>query len=62
MGYRPYIRMKDKDEPSYYGTKLYGYLEDDCALPSCQYLISLGKWEDDPFFFDGIDNRIELDT
>lgn len=58
MGYR--IDIKDQHGNRYYGTKLYGYVDED-KLQSYQYLIKIGKfngWSE--IFVDGCDNKITL--
>lgn len=52
MGYRIDIRDTKNPNLRFYGTKLYGYVHDESKLLSCQYLISIGKINDDVFIWD----------
>ena len=63
MGYRLAIRRADNDVVAdYYGTKLYGYLDDQefSGLSSVKYLKSLGLVEDYQYFGYGAENPIRL--
>lgn len=65
MGYRLEVKCVDHPELSFYGTKLYGYLEESCIecklLKSAQYLLSLGKVEDeDEYWGYGADHETRL--
>ena len=60
MGYRLYVNADAQPDKVYSGYKLYGYVEPD-KLSSLQYLESLGKVNDDCYFFDyGDDPAIVL--
>lgn len=61
MGYRLNI-SKDKEdkETLFYGTKLYGYCNDNKKLLSYNYLIQIGKFEGNEIFDYGVTNDIEL--
>lgn len=46
MGYRIDIRCKDNQDLHYYGTKLYGYVNDESKLLSYEYLKRIGKLDE----------------
>ena len=46
MGYRLSIECKNNPELRYYGTKLYGYVEDESKLLSYEYLKRIGKLDE----------------
>ena len=63
MGYRLAIRRADNEGVAdYYGTKLYGYSDDQefFGLSSVKYLKSLGLVEDYQYFGYGAENPIRL--
>lgn len=43
MGYRPEFKDTNNQGLCFYGTKLYGYVSDESKLPSCQFLVLIGK-------------------
>lgn len=49
MGYRLTVEKVGKDKPSYYGTKLYGYCEEE-KLESYQWLIKNGYLDKDKYY------------
>lgn len=60
MGYRLNVLDAQHPELEFYGTKLYGYVADETKLPSCKYLISLGKVDDDTIWDYSCENETQL--
>ena len=61
MGYRPaIIEIEYKPERDWYGTKLYGYVDDTYALESCKYLLEIGAITDDYAWGYGCDGDVVL--
>lgn len=60
MGYRLEITDERNIELSFYGTKLFGYVKDNCNLLSFKYLKSIGKINDDNVFDYGYCNAFTL--
>jgi hypothetical protein len=65
MGFRLSVVCKDAKDIKFYGSKLYGYVEDETKLKSWKYLNGLGKLEeigmDDVYaYWDGYVGDIEL--
>lgn len=59
MGYRLNIKEMSNDSiPDFYGTKLYGYLDnhEEYMLSSAKYLKELGLMDDSMSFYYGADN------
>lgn len=61
MGYSMNVTEIDspRNDLDWYGAKLFGYYKND-VLDSMQYLISLGKVDDDAIWDYGIENEITL--
>ena len=65
MGFRLHVRCTNNEDVEYYGTKLFGYVQDETKLKSWRYLYGLGKLKeigmDDVYaYWDGYVGDIEL--
>ena len=66
MGFRLSVTCKDNEAITFYGSKLYGYVEDETKLESWKYLKELGKLDeismgDEYAWWGGYVGDIELD-